>query len=483
MGLEQIRAALRTALNNRQAAQAGLEAMRANEASTAEEITAATAARDAFDSQIDSLQEQERTLVAEQARNDSMAQLMAQHNPGTGAAPQARTAGGTERRPGDGVIVREERTYTRHKDQRGETSFFSDLYRSSQPGSRDFAAEARLQRHDAELRAENEVPQERATTTTSYAGLIPPQYLVEQAALLMRAGRPFANSITRMELPDTGMSFVIPRGTTGASAAVQATQNSNVSSTDQVFADLTIPVATVAGQQDVSRQSLERGMPGTDQMVYNDIAGAYGVAVDVQTLSGTGASGQVLGTLATAGINQATAFTAAATPQTFYTKVIGQDNAIETTRFLAPTARYMHPRRWNWLLTQFDTQNRPLVVPNANGPMNALGIYNGPNDTPIITPVGTLAGLPVITDASIPTAVGSGPEDQVIVARREDLILWEDGDGMPRRLRFDETLGGQLTVKLVAYGYIAFTAGRYPTAVGVVGGNSAAGFGLAAPTF
>jgi hypothetical protein len=45
-------------------------------------------------------------------------------------------------------------------------------------------------------------------------------------------------------------------------------------------------------------------------------------------------------------------------------------------------------------------------------------------------------------------------------------------------------LGNQLTVKLVAYGYIAFTAGRYPTAVGVVGGNAGtAGFGLAAPQF
>lgn len=52
-------------------------------------------------------------------------------------------------------------------------------------------------------------------------------------------------------------------------------------------------------------------------------------------------------------------------------------------------------------------------------------------------------------------------------------------------------IAGPLTIEafkryqifLRAYGYIAFTAGRYPSAVGVVGGNSAAGFGLVAPAF
>ena len=52
-------------------------------------------------------------------------------------------------------------------------------------------------------------------------------------------------------------------------------------------------------------------------------------------------------------------------------------------------------------------------------------------------------------------------------------------DCLPKELRFEQTLGNQLTVKLVSYGYAAFTAGRFPTAVGIIGGNSAAGFGEA----
>ena len=280
------------------------------------------------------------------------------------------------------------------------------------------------------------------------------------------------------------MSLIIPRGTTGASAAIQATENSSVSSTDEVLANLTIPVVTIAVQQDISRQSLERGTPGIDTLVYLDLAGAYGVALDAQVLTGTGSSGQMLGVLQTAGIGQATAFGAAATAATFYSKVAGQVSGIETTRYLAPTAIAMHPRRWNWLVAQGDSQGRPLVVPNANGPFNAFASFDQPVDTPASVPVGSLQGLPVLTDASIPTSVGTGPEDQVIVYRREDMLLWENGDGMPRELSFEQTLGNQLTVKLVAYNYAAFTAGRYPTAVGVVGGNAGTiGYGLIAPTF
>ena len=37
-------------------------------------------------------------------------------------------------------------------------------------------------------------------------------------------------------------------------------------------------------------------------------------------------------------------------------------------------------------------------------------------------------------------------------------LLWEESQA-PRQLRFEQTLGNQLTVKVVAYGYAAFTAG------------------------
>jgi HK97 family phage major capsid protein len=273
----------------------------------------------------------------------------------------------------------------------------------------------------------------------------------------------------------------VPQGTTGASAAVQATENAAVSNTDEVWGNVTVPVCTIAGQQDVSRQSLERGTPGLDALVYLDLAGAYYAAQEAQVLSGSGAAGQMLGIFNTAGVNQATAFVAAATAATFQTKVAGQVSAIAANRFLSPTHIAMAPRRWAWLLGQSDSSGRPLVTPTMNGPQNAVSVGDGAHACGVTDSY--FQGLRVVVSASLPLAVGTGPEDQVIVYRASDLLLWQAGDGMPAELRFEQTLGNQLTVKLVAYGYSGFTAGRYPKAVGIVGGNSAAGFGLIAPTF
>ena len=378
------------------------------------------------------------------------------------------------------VVGNEPRVYERATSQ--EVSFFQDMYKAKETNER--GAIERQARYVSELAFDKRsADQKRATSTSSFAGLIPPQYLVDEAALVARAGRPTANIVRGLPLPDEGMSLIIPKGTTGVSVAVQISENSNVSSTDQVWANVTVPVVTIAGQQDVSRQSLERGMPGIDSLVYADLAAAYAVQLDSQVLFGTGAGGQMLGILNTAGVVQSTAFAAAVTPTTFLSKLAGAINQVETTRFAAPDAIIMHPRRWNWLTAQVDTAGRPLVVPNANGPFNAFASFDSPVDVPSAVPVGTILGISVLTDASIPSAVGTGPEDQVIVARRADLLLWEIGDGSPVDLRFEQTLGNQLTVKLVAYGYAAFTAGRFPTAASFIGGNAALGAGLIAPTF
>lgn len=115
-------------------------------------------------------------------------------------------------------------------------------------------------------------------------------------------------------------------------------------------------------------------------------------------------------------------------------------------------------------------------MPNTNGAINAVGVGNAAEYGQV---VGTLHGLPVITDANIPTNLGAGTnEDIVIVAKLDDLLLWEQDGGMPRELRFEETNGGNLTVKVVVYGYSAFTAGRYPKSVATIGGT-----GLVTPTF
>jgi len=106
--------------------------------------------------------------------------------------------------------------------------------------------------------------------------------------------------------------------------------------------------------------------------------------------------------------------------------------------------------------------------------MNALGTVDGPPGMQRI--VGTLMGIPVVTDPSIPTNLGAGTnEDRILLLRAEDMVLYES----PVRTRvLPEVLSGNLTVRLQVYGYAAFTAERYAAGIGIISGS-----GMTPPCF
>ena len=82
--------------------------------------------------------------------------------------------------------------------------------------------------------------------------------------------------------------------------------------------------------------------------------------------------------------------------------------------------------------------------------------------------VGSVAGIPVVTDAGIPTNLGASTnEDRIIVTRKSDVLFMEDG-AAPVGLTFEEVKGESLTVQMVVYGFSAFTAGRYASSASVV---------------
>jgi HK97 family phage major capsid protein len=426
----------------------------------AEQVRAAATGRDELDEQIEDLRQR-----AEEYDREGRHAVQ--------AAARARQEGAPD---GDVRVTSEPDIYNPGNAREGR-SLIRDMY-ASMEGDDD--ARDRVRQHRTAMQALRGADQ-RAATTSSFAGIIPPQYLVDLAALAAVQGRPLANTVNRLPLPAEGMSLVIPRETTTTAEGIQTAENTVVATQDEVWTNLTVPVVTIAGHAPISRQAIERGMPGMDQLIFADLAAQYAKQLDSQVIAGTGSSGQMFGILNTSGVVVGTAFGAAVTATTFLTKIAGAINQVETTRFLPPDVIYMHPRRWNWLTQTVDSQSRPLVTPVAQGPMNALGTFEAPQSPNSQTPQGYILGLPVITDPNLPTSQGTGPEDVVFVARRADLLLWENDS--PNQLRFDQTLGTQLTVELVLYNYAAFTAGRYPTAVAQVGGNAGAGFGLITPTF
>jgi hypothetical protein len=139
------------------------------------------------------------------------------------------------------------------------------------------------------------VAERRDLTTTVTAGgnFVPtgtPAYVGEKFAAAARAAATMATVLPFEPLPETGMTVKAPRITSGTSTAVMASENSSVSETDIVESMISSPVATVAGQQDVSQQLFDRSDPAiVDIVLATDLGRSLGAALDQQVFAGTGA--------------------------------------------------------------------------------------------------------------------------------------------------------------------------------------------------
>lgn len=418
-------------------------------------LAAAQAIVDAAEAEARDLTTQENDQIAQELRN--AADLDDQIK--THKELEDRNAKAAELRANAGiapaVVKSEPRTYSR---ENRSVSFLADAF--SAQFNNDYAAKERLARHMNEERVER-----RDVTSANFAGLIVPQFLTDLAAPLARAGRPVADAARKHQLPAAGLTISISKVTTGSSVATQ-TEGSAVSETNMDDTKLDVSIVTIAGQQTVSRQALERGT-GVDGIVMNDLIRAYHTALDANVVT----------EINTSAGQSVTATDASPTVAELYPKLMDAIQKVQTTFYANPTAMIMHPRRLAWILAALDTTNRPLAVPVPTA-VNAIGVGDG-GVVRYANSGYAIAGLPVITDANVTTTAGAGTnEDVIYIADLNELHLWEDGDGSPMYLRFDQPKAAELDVLCVVYGYAAYTANRYPNAFAKVTGTA-----LVTPTF
>jgi HK97 family phage major capsid protein len=351
-------------------------------------------------------------------------------------------------------------------------SFFSDVYAAQVKG--DLVAQERLRQHQE---YELERYEERSMTSSTFGGLIPPQYLLELYAKAPRAGRKFLDACDQKELPETGMSLIIPRLTTGTAAASQSSENTTVATQDMVETDLTIPVRTIAGYVPTSRQSLERAQYD-EEIIFEDLIARVWTALDHDAIQADGTSGTVTGVLNTSGIESVPLSSwsiqnlwgsIADAQQRIATNVGGL--GYEADRIV------MHPRRWAAIASSLDASDRPLLLPIGSPYFNAMGTGAAGG----YGPVGELFGLPVVTSANIPTNLNNGGggavEDAILVFASPVVHVWEPPRGVVS-VAMEQIAGDQLTVHCVAYEYASFTAGRQPGAVAKI-----IGAGLSTPIY
>jgi hypothetical protein len=367
-------------------------------------------------------------------------------------------------------VSRNERVYRPDTDPHGE-QFLLDVCRSAAFG--DPNANERLVRHTQEERVERGNYVERAAgdlITSGLGGLVVPQYLVEMYAPAIAAMRPFANLANHHLLPESGMSLIVPKISTASSAALQATQLTGVSATSVVETDLTLTVQTAAGQQNISRQAVERGT-GIDDMVAADLFKRVATVID-STMLNQAATGIT-------NVAQVVTYTdAAPTGTAMYPYIFQASSKLEQALLTqAPVnAVVMHPRRWNWLASQVSTSWPLMGAMNAPVPPQMTMVQVTQEYGPSVRGVLT-NGLRVCVDANVLTNGGVGTnQDEIYVCAMDEIHLWE-APNAPVLIRAEQPNVANLGILLVAYSYFAFSAQRYSNNPSAIKGT-----GLVAPS-
>jgi hypothetical protein len=460
--LTQLRARLAERIAERAAARAELDAILVAPASEARDLNDAESA--SFAEARTRITAIDEAIPVLEARIADLMDIEARQREVAASVPAAAIGGA--------VVRNEARTY--RPDVR--SSFLADLY-SHQISRLDPDASDRIQRHQREVAVElrstaaNMPVEYRDIVVSGMAGIVPPQWLVDAFAPIARAGRPFLNSLNALPLPPEGVTFNIPRGTTGTLAAMTA-EAAAWSEQDYVAADLATTVNLVTAQQDLSRTLFMRGGGIVDQVLFPDLIADAEVKLNLSAINGSGTAPQHRGILNVAGISAVTYTDASPTVGEAWPKLSDAIQRINSLRFMPGTAIYMHPRRWGWITSAVDTTGRPLFEFSMNPPNVVMGLGSAAEYGQV---VGKLQGLPVITDASIPTNLGAGTnEDIIFAARTFDVLYWEDN---LLQFTFEQTQGPE-KVRLAVGRFSLFQAGRYPTGISTIGGT-----GLITPTF
>ena len=463
---------LKALMQRRSALKTKLEALHASAVGDNGEARAFTDAENAeFDAGMAELRTLDERIVEvreAQAREDAAGAFRAEAGADAPDAVEARSAA-------SGTKVTDPPLYVAS----GGTghSYFRDMAAVALNTAGRADATDRLVRNSRRVADEQRALGNTNTTGGSGGEFAPPTWLVSEYIKLARAGRVTANLLKRGEVPDGTSSINLPKVLTGTTVAIQSTQNTALSQTDLTTGFVSTGFTTVGGKEVVSQQIIDQAALPFDQVVLADLAAAYATQIGTQIYfgAGTGANNNSvingLNNATTIAANQAVLGTA--TVQAFYSKAAGMMSSFVTNRFEEPTHWLMHPRRWYWLLASVDTQNRPLVVPNA---VAYNPIATDSPDTTVQGVAGMFLGLPVVIDPNIPTALGVGTnQDEVFLIKADDMWLFES---TPKAEAFRETYADSIGVLFRLYSYAGTILNRYNTSIATMNG-----VGLVAPTF
>jgi HK97 family phage prohead protease len=275
-----------------------------------------------------------------------------------------------------------------------------------------------------------------AADITDNAGLVPTRQLTEVINGISNADRPIIDSISRVALPDAGMTFEIPKITVAPTVAV-ASEGGTPSETDQNAAFVSVNVSKFIGQQTFSLELLDRSSPAFFAELVRQMEFAYAKATDT-------AVGTALITNGTDGGNRSitdgsdVADFVSDAAVSIYTNTLGFAQNIVVS-----------PAQWGVLMGLVDTAKRPIFQQTIN-PQNAGG------DLTATAVRGNLLGLNLRVARAL-----SGTGDNSMIIVNPDAYTWYESPRLSLQTNLIST--GQVQVGYYGYGAIAtkLAAGAY----------------------
>jgi hypothetical protein len=266
-------------------------------------------------------------------------------------------------------------------------------------------------------------------------------------------GRAFADQCFQAPLPDYGLAIYKPQitGPAGVSQMTEATINSSgVTEVDPTAGYATASLVIFAGEVTLSQVILDRMAPDyrfdvmCEDQLHRDYDPKFDAYVLAQALSGSTSQSWT-------GNSGAFDLTVTSGSGGFYGQVSKAKGAMRKLAgtVLNPTHLFLDPARYEFIAAWSDANGRPMIVPDYAGPFNAAG-NSGTGDAGIEGYSGTrFNGLPVFTDANIPTTTTVN-YDQAIVGDLSEVEVYE-GNAINRVL--PQTLATKLQVILQRYSY------------------------------
>lgn len=328
---------------------------------------------------------------------------------------------------------------------------------------------------DAGLVVHTDTEQRAIGTTDGGIGeFAPPLWMIDMYAPLARSGRPITDLVGPLPLPQGAGSIEIPKITGGTSVDYQTTEGTDVSETDMTSSSVSSEIATLAGSQTVALQLLAQSPVSPDAWLLPDLFGALNEKTEAEVVNGqgNGSNKKLRGILRISGHNAITWTTSTPTIGALYSKGAYALSQVEENAKAAPGVFVMAPRRWYWGIAQVDSQGRPVMVPDTEAAVNAMGQAQSFTEGY----KGRFVGQPTYTSAGVPTTNGSGTNEDVMASiRPQDILYWESA---PQVLVSEHFKASKLQLFFRLHRFAALIPDRQPKGQSRVTGN-----GLSTPSF